>query len=135
MSYASTADYAAAFGADELAQLVAQGRDVEGALAVAHAEADGYLGQRYRLPVLPADEKLKRTVLDIARYQLYGVSAEGEPQKRYEAAVAWLKDVVARRAGIPGALPAEDTTGIATPGQSPARSGQAVSNYDWDAYA
>ena len=134
MSYASRADLVAAFGAGEISQLEAQGRDIGAAIRVAEAEADSYLGSRYRLPVEPPTAKLTRVVCDLARYQLFGVMSEGEPKDRAQAAVAWLRDVAARRAGIEGAVPAASSVGSAIAGQSPARSGQASSQFDWGGY-
>ena len=134
MAYASRADLVAAFGPGEIAQLEAQGRDVAAAIQVAEAEADSYLGARYQLPVSPITPKLTRVVCDLARYQLFGVVSDGEPKDRAQAAVAWLRDVAARRAGIEGAAPAVATAGSAIAGQSPARSGQADSQFNWSGY-
>lgn len=134
MAYATRADLVAAFGAGEIAQLEAQGRDIGAALQVAEAEANSYLGARYQLPVAPASAKLTRVVCDLARYQLFGVMSEGEPKDRAQAAVAWLRDVAARRASIEGAVPAASGVGSAIAGQSSARSGQASSQFDWSGY-
>lgn len=134
MVYASRADLVAAFGVNEIAQLEARGVDVEAAIRVAEAEVDSYLSGRYRVPVEPPTSKLTRVVCDLARYQLFGVMSEGEPKDRAQAAIAWLRDVAARRAHVEGAAPAVSGDGSAIAGQSPARSGQGRSGFDWGSY-
>lgn len=134
MAYASRAALVAAFGASEIMQLEARGVDVDAAILVAEAEVDSYLSSRYRVPVEPPTSKLTRVVCDLARYQLFGVMSEGEPKDRAQAAVAWLRDVAARRASVEGAAPADSSEGSAIAGQSLARSGQGRSGFDWGSY-
>lgn len=134
MPYATRSDLVTAFGAAEVSGLEAQGRDIAAALAAAIATADSYLSSRYQVPLTAANAILTRVVCDIARFQLFGVSAEGEPEKRNAAAIAWLRDVAASRASIEGAAAAESTVGSAVPGRSPARAGQAVSGFEWSRY-
>lgn len=135
MSYVAQTDLESAFTAQEIAQLTAGGRDVSDACDAASQEADSYLATRYAVPVTatPLPEHLVQSVCDIARYRLYAGAADPEVQNRYAQAVAWLKDVSAGRALLPG-VPLSAGDGAATPGQSPALSGQAISNFDWCAY-
>jgi phage gp36-like protein len=81
----------------------------------------------------PLPEHLVQAVCDIARYRLYAGAADEEVQNRYDQAVAWLKDVSAGRALLPG-VPLAAGDGAAVAGQSPARYGQAGSVFDWCAY-
>lgn len=134
MPYAAQTDLENAFTAAEIAQLIAGGRDVAGACDAASQEADSYLATRYAVPLsVPAPEHLVQAVCDIARYRLYAGAADTEVQNRYTQAVAWLKDVSAGRALLPG-VPLAAGEGSLTPGQSPVRYGQAASNFDWDGY-
>lgn len=135
MSYAAQTDLEAAFTAQEIAQLTAGGRNVADACDAASQEADSYLATRYAVPVTttPLPEHLVQAVCDIARYRLYAGAADPEVQNRYEQAVAWLKDVSAGRALLPG-VPLNAGEGSDAPGQSPVRAGQAISNFDWCGY-
>jgi phage gp36-like protein len=133
MTYASRNDLEAAFTASEVAALESQGRDIASALSAADQEIDSYLAVRYAVPVSPVPEHVVTIACDIARFRLFSSNSEGEPADRYKAAIIWLKDVSAGRALLPGvALAAGE--GAAVPGQSPARSGQANSNFDWCDY-
>lgn len=134
MAYAAQTDLEAAFTAQEIAQLTAGGRDVTQALTAASEEADSYLATRYAVPLsVPPPEHLVQATCDIARYRLYAGAADQEVQNRYEQAVAWLKDVSAGRALLPG-VPLSAGDGALVPGQSPARFGQMASNFDWSAF-
>lgn len=135
MPYATQADLESAFTSAEITQLVAGGRDVDTALTAASQEADSYLATRYAVPIAanPLPEHLVEVVCDIARYRLYAGAADEEVQTRYTQAIAWLKDVSAGRALLPG-VPLDAGDGAAVPGQSPAAYGQAKSHFDWAAY-
>lgn len=129
MPYAVQADLENAFTAQEVAQLASGGRDVDGALDAASQEADTYLAVRYALPLaVPPPAHLVQSVCDIARYRLYAGAADDEVQNRYAQAIAWLKDVAAGRAVLPG-VDFDADAGI--PGQSPVRFGQGASNFHW----
>ena len=135
MPYATQADLEATFTANEIAQLVSGGRDVDEALTAAGEEADSYLATRYAVPVTanPLPQHLVQAVCDIARYRLYAGAADEEVQNRYAQAVAWLKDVSAGRALLPG-VPLDAGEGADVPGQSPVRAGQGKSNFNWCGY-
>lgn len=59
------------------------------------AEVDGYIGQRYSLPLSSSPAILKRICVDILVYRLsaYGALNTEEITKRYNDAVSWLKEV------------------------------------------
>lgn len=135
MAYAEQTDLETAFTANEIAQLIAGGRDADTALQAASEEADSYLATRYAVPLaVPPPEHLVQAVCDIARYRLYAGAADQEVQNRYAQAVAWLKDVSAGRALLPG-VPLDAGEGADVPGQSPVRFGQGKSNFNWCDYA
>lgn len=72
----------------------------EEALAVASALCDGYLAQRYILPIRAFCPDLKRAVLAIASYDLISARGydpastdNGNIRQRYLDAIEWLKAV------------------------------------------
>lgn len=120
MPYASQADLVSRFGSTELAQLtdrtngtVIDAAVVSAALADADALIDGYLAQRYALPVSPVPALLLRIAADIARFLLHGKAATEKVRTAYEDALKVLRDLSDGRAALPGALPAPATQ---TPG-------------------
>lgn len=118
MAYATVADLIAAYGEQEVIALTdrEEREDAEntvgtvdgtvalGALERASSEADTYIAVRYALPLSSVPEALRAAVCDIARFRLTGgETTETTPiADRYKAAVAWLKDVAAGRAVLPG---------------------------------
>lgn len=116
MAYATVVDLIAAFGEQEVTALTdREGRPeadvgtVDSTVALealerASSEADTYIAARYALPLSNTPQALVAVVCDIARYRLTGGEAtETDPiAARYKAAVAWLKDVAAGRAVLPG---------------------------------
>lgn len=62
------------------------------ALDDASAEIDGFIGRLLPLPD-PAPPVIKLRCVDIALYRLFG--GDGEREKIYDGAVAWLRDVAA----------------------------------------
>jgi phage gp36-like protein len=112
MAYATQADLADRFGADELAQLtdragagVPDATVVARALADADAEIDAYLGTRYALPLPAVPSVIARLACDIARFRLWEDRASDEVRRRYEDARRLL-DAIARgqvSLGLPAA--------------------------------
>lgn len=100
MTYCANGDLTKRFG-DEITQLVDRDNDgvddsgvLDTALADADAEINGYLqGGGYALPLSETPDLVKAIACDIARYKLWDDRAPEEVRKRYEAAVAKLKDV------------------------------------------
>lgn len=66
---------------------------ITGALADADSTIDGYLASRYTVPLVTPAPAVVRTACDLARYYLYDDQVTETVQKRYDAAVAWLRDV------------------------------------------
>ena len=74
--------------------------DKTGALEIASALCDGYLAQRYKLPIVAFCPDLRRAVLAIASYDLISARGydpastdNGNIRQRYLDAIEWLKAV------------------------------------------
>lgn len=113
MPYATQADLVARFGTTELAQLTDRTAGttidatvVSAALADADALIEGYLAQRYALPVSPVPAMLLRVAADVARYLLHGNAATDAVRTAYEDALKVLRDLADGRAALPGAAAA-----------------------------
>ncbi|MDR3055253.1 MAG: DUF1320 domain-containing protein [Zoogloeaceae bacterium] len=106
MNYANPQDLILAFGEQELIQLtdrdnvppaVVDTFRVEGAIDAAQGVVDGYVSQRYALPISGCDDwrggaekvappLLRRLTVDIARYYLYDdLAPEHEVYRRYKS--------------------------------------------------
>ncbi len=123
MSYATQADLETRFGAEELVALTDRagggaidGSVVERALADAVALADSYLARRHTLPLASTPPALRPVVCDVARYKLHEDAPTEEVRRRYEDALAWLRDVAVGRVALEAAAPGSSTT----PGLTPA---------------
>lgn len=120
--YATMADILDALDLDALLRLVDDERQgpaasgdlrakqksrVEKAIRDATAEADSYVGQRYKLPLAAVPHALGKKVVDIAVYNLFsrrglqGGTPDEIVMERYGNAVRWLKDVAVGRASLP----------------------------------
>lgn len=106
MSYATIQNLIDAFGQKELLQLTDRERAgsintavAERALTDADELINSYLSQRYSLPLPTVPQVVISRACDIARFRLHKEGHE-EVRTRYEEAVVWLKDVVAKRAGL-----------------------------------
>lgn len=108
MDYANYDDMVARFGRRQMNELQSMHDDgelsVQKALMDAGEQINSYLSVRYITPII-GSEYLTIIACDIARYRLYMQNAEGEVQKRYDEAIAWLKDVSAGKANITFATP------------------------------
>ena len=100
MNYCTTNDLVDRFGEHELIMLTDRGNtgsvdaQVAGAaIADASALIDGYLGGRYALPLSAVPSVLPKLCGDIARFNLYDNSVPDAVQKRFDAAMAFLKSV------------------------------------------
>jgi phage gp36-like protein len=105
VTYALKTDMQSEFGDAELGQLtdrtngtVIDDTVLGDALTRADSEINSYVSQRYSLPFASAPTRLRDIACDMARYYLYDARAPKVVQDRYNAAVAWLKDVAAGRA-------------------------------------
>lgn len=102
-------------GSDELAAVEAVAATLQGVIGDAVSTVDGYLAARYALPLSPVPASVSRYTADIARYYLYDDNATETIQKRYDAAMAYLRDVASGKAALGSAENAE------LPAQNPAR--------------
>lgn len=66
---------------------------IEQAIEDAQSAIDGYLSGRYGTPMATPPAVVKRLACDIARYYLYDDHATETVQKRYDAAIAFFRDV------------------------------------------
>lgn len=73
---------------------------VNGALADADSEIDGYVATRYRVPLDPVPSVIRRLACDLARHHLYDDQATEVIQKRRDAAVAVLRDLAAGKVSL-----------------------------------
>ncbi len=100
------------------------------AISAASRLVDGYLRSVYPLPL--ADEVVASSPLpeicgDIVRYTLYKGITNEEVAARYKDAIAWLRDVQAKRVTLGAADETVAEIGSVTIAQS-------VSRVDWDSY-
>lgn len=98
--YAAVNDMTAKFATRELIELtdkigagVIDETRVNAALATAGNLIDSYLGAVYDLPLTSTPPILTDQACEIARYQLYGDAVPEAVKTRYDAAIAWLKDL------------------------------------------
>lgn len=69
--------------------------NIEQAIDDAQSAIDGYLSGRYGTPMATPPAIVKRLACDMARYFLYDDHATETVQKRYDAAIAFFRDVAA----------------------------------------
>lgn len=132
MSYATLQDLIDRFGEDELVQLTDRAAVptdaidavvVERALDDARRLIDGYVAGRYRLPLDPVPDLVRRIACDLARYYLQSNKPTELVKDSYKEAVRLLEKVAAgavtlQAAGVePAAVPGGGATFIA--GEAP----------------
>lgn len=127
MTYAARSDMILSFGERQLVQLTDRAEPPAGliddqvlgeALGYADSIIDGYLSDRYRLPLAGQHLMLKGIAQDITWWRLYSEPTE-DVRKRYEAAIATLKQISSGMIRLPdetGGEPAArgDTIAIAS---------------------
>lgn len=113
MPYATHQDLLTRFGPEELLQLTdtANAGTIQVAVVQRHLDdadalIDGYLAQRYALPVSPVPALLVRLACDLARHSLHGQAAPEHVRAAHKDALALLRDLSKGDAAIAGALPA-----------------------------
>lgn len=89
-----------AWSADEQAAAAEALAVIGRALADADATIDGYLAARYPVPFAAAPAIVGRLACDMARYYLYDDQATETVQKRYDAALAYFRDVSAGKVSL-----------------------------------
>lgn len=99
MTYATTTDIAKQPYADEIDALLDRNGDgspdasvFDTAAATADSKIDGYLSGRYTTPLSPIPAAIVQIACDIIRYLLWGSNVPAEAAKRYEQAIAELRD-------------------------------------------
>jgi phage gp36-like protein len=114
MSLITQTDLETAFGVTEVSQLAdrdgdgqADGEVVDAAISQAEVVIYSYISGRVALPLpaqVPATSGalLRGLAQDIARYHLYSAQPTDLVQKRYDQAIAWLKDFSRGMSSLPG---------------------------------
>lgn len=113
MAYITKAQMILEFGEPELIQLtnrtgtgtVIDDDVLDQAMLNAEGEVDSYIGTRYELPLPSVPTILTAFTCDIARYRLYDDQSTDEVLRRYERAIAWLRDIAKGVVGLGIKLP------------------------------
>jgi phage gp36-like protein len=101
MAYCSADDLLKMIPQADLADLTVESGEVPDSLIIAEAiskagaEIDAYLGVKYVVPLSSPPDQVKALAVDLAIYHLYSRRSIVPPvwQQRYEAAIAFLKQV------------------------------------------
>lgn len=101
MAYITEEDFEESFGRSELDDLLGGGSDFARVAEGAASLIDGYLSSRYALPLVSTPEIVKAWSLDIARFRLWDERAPTEVRRRYDDALAQLRDLSAGRLALP----------------------------------
>lgn len=99
--YITESQFEARYGQREYADLLANGHGYAQAENDAASMIDGYLAARYTLPLATVPNIVTGWAGDIVRFKLWDQSAPGEVRKRYEDAIAQLRDLAAGRLFLP----------------------------------
>jgi phage gp36-like protein len=110
MAYCSEDDLLKMIPQADLADLTVESGEVPDSLIIidaiskAGAEIDSYLGVKYVVPMATPPDRVKALAVDLAIYHLYSRRSIVPPvwQQRHDAAVAFLKQVVAGQLVIVG---------------------------------
>ena len=110
MAYCSEDDLIKMIPQSELAELTAESGEVPDSLIIidaiskAEAEIDSYLGVKYVVPLSAPPAQVKALSVDLAIYHLYSRRSVVPMvrQQKYDAAVAFLKQVAAGQLVIVG---------------------------------
>ncbi|MGO4380370.1 gp436 family protein [Pseudoduganella sp. RAF53_2] len=107
MTYAVRSDLEQRYGADEVAQreLMLPAGAVDLALQDADATINGYLGNRYSLPLVTVPANLVQVASALARYSILGDSATDRAVNDFRDAMAWLRDVSAGKVKLQDVVP------------------------------
>ena len=100
MSYLTYQDLVTAFGENEVLNITDRDRDglsdddvVADGIAFANDHVNGYLRERYTVPLLNPPANLVGFCCDFARYRFYQDQPTELVQERYNVGCFWLKDV------------------------------------------
>lgn len=129
MAYATLDDLAERTSTEELIRLTDRATPPAGVIDVARvtqvldgasALADSYLAARYPIPAA-STPALRDAVISIARADLYTSTIPDKVAADRQTAIAWLRDVAAGRAVLPGqasaTAPARGDAAIAVSGE------------------
>lgn len=109
MPYATQQQMIERFGADEIVQLtdraipptgVIDAAVLDRALVDADDIINGHLGGRYSVPLAQPSVTVMRIASEIARFLLHRESAPETVQKRYDAAIRFLRDAADGRVSL-----------------------------------
>lgn len=104
MAYTTRADLEQRFKVEEIEQLVEDDAALADVTADAAAKIDGYLGL-YVLPLPePVPSLLVHLSCEITRYLLWDDRAPAEVRRRYEDALAMLRDIAKGTLKLPGTV-------------------------------
>lgn len=99
MPYCTLNDLIKRFGESEINDLLDRDSDglhesetLDMTIADADSLIDGYLGVRYKVPIIPTPTIIKAFSCDITRFLLWDDNAPEEIRKRYSDVIARLKD-------------------------------------------
>ncbi|NHZ48592.1 gp436 family protein [Nitratidesulfovibrio liaohensis] len=116
--YATIGDMEARFGQQELVELTdteLTGAVVEAVVETALGDAteliNGYVAARYRVPLLPVPDMVRRWCCDIARFYLHKAGVPDVVKTGHESALQGLRDVARGVVQL-------QATGVETPGAS-----------------
>lgn len=110
MTYASAADIAEIYGADQLARLmdsdgdgISENASIARALTYTDAQINSYLGVRYALPLPATPDLVKMLAIDIAVYRIAQdhTRLTDEMAKRYDDAIRQLDKLATGKAVLP----------------------------------
>ncbi len=96
---------------------------VDGAIANAEGEVDGYLASRYTTPLSPVPDVIKAFTVDVAIYRIHG-RRQGAPEhieKSYENAIKFLKNASNGVVTLGVTTPAPENSGSVVDIQSDGR--------------
>lgn len=105
MPYCTATAFKERFGTDEHDSLLASGTDRTYAAASADADAvvDGYIGTRYKLPLVVVPAFVVAVAADLTRYELYEEAPTKEVIERRKMALDMLRDIKDGKLILPGA--------------------------------
>lgn len=101
MAYITEEDFEEAFGRTELDDLLGGGADFKLIEANARGLIDGYIASRYALPLAAVPDMLKAWALDVVRFRLWDEQAPEEVRRRYDDAIAQLRDLARGLISLP----------------------------------
>ncbi len=107
-AYATLGDLTARAGEEELLQVADRDGDgvidtdvVAAAITTAESEINGYIGARYRLPLIVVPDLVTAWAVSIARYHLHRDGAPDHVVRDWKSALDGLRDVARSLVSLP----------------------------------